>query len=327
MLSSTSPMASSMPREVSTWTPISFISILMLLQISVLPATANIREIPISIQNCLLAWSSGIRNSSSTLKRLPLLTSLKTSIVPPISSTMLFVIAMPRPVPWTLFVVLFSARVKASNMVSKYSGVIPYPSSSTSIRMCSYWLERCFSPIIRNQIFPRSCVYFTALESRLINIWLILVSSPIKYSCLIFITSTWNNCSFAFAMGRIMASMEDTKSFKVNSSTFRTTLPLSILDTSKTSLIKLSRCCPDAVIFLVYSLTLSGLSASFASSVVNPRTAFIGVRISCDILERNVVFELLAICAACNASASRLLCISRSASRSFLIRSCCRWLK
>ena len=35
------------------------------------------------------------------------------------------VMAMPRPVPCTLLVVLFSARVKASKMVSKYSGVMP----------------------------------------------------------------------------------------------------------------------------------------------------------------------------------------------------------
>ena len=52
-------------------------------------------------------------------------TWLDTSMVPPISSTMLLVMAMPRPVPWTLLVVLFSARVNASKMVSRYSGVMP----------------------------------------------------------------------------------------------------------------------------------------------------------------------------------------------------------
>ena len=36
----------------------------------------------------------------------------KITAVPPMSSTMLLVIAMPRPVPWILLVVLFSARVK-----------------------------------------------------------------------------------------------------------------------------------------------------------------------------------------------------------------------
>ena len=88
-------------------------------------------------------------------------------------------------------------------------------------------------------------------------------------------------------------------------------------------MIRLSRCCPDAMIFFVYSRTFSGFSASLASSVVNPITAFIGVRISWDIFERNMVLELLAICAACSASASCLLYSSRSRSRSSLSLSCC----
>ena len=66
-----------------------------------------------------------MRSSSSTRNREPLSTWLDTSMVPPISSTMLLVMAMPRPVPCTLLVVLFSALVKASKMVSRYSGVMP----------------------------------------------------------------------------------------------------------------------------------------------------------------------------------------------------------
>ena len=141
------------------------------------------------------------------------------------------------------------------------------------------------------------------------------------------VTSTLKFCSLASAIGRIIASTEDTRSFRVNSLTVSTTFPLSILDTSSISLIRLSRCWPDAVIFFVYSLTLTGFSASLASKAVKPRTAFIGVRISCDIFDKNIVLELLAICAACNASASLLLCISLSFSRSFLTLSCCFWLK
>ena len=134
------------------------------------PPNASILEIPLSFQNCRSACPSGIRNSKSTRKILPLSTSLETSMVPPISSTMFFVIAIPSPVPCTLFVVLFSALVKASKILSRYSGVMPYPSSSTSILICSNWLERCPRPIIRNQIFPPAGVYFTALERRLISI-------------------------------------------------------------------------------------------------------------------------------------------------------------
>ena len=181
--------------------------------------------------------------------------------------------------------------------------------------------------MIRSQIFPPSWVYFTALDRRLIKIWLILVSSPIKYSCFTPVTVTSKICPLASAAGRIMASTDEIILLKVNSPIVSTTFPLSILDTSKTSLIRLSKCCPDAVIFFVYSFTFTTLSASFASNEVNPNIAFIGVRISCDILERKVVFELLAICATCSASANCLLCTSRSLSRSFLILFCCLWLK
>ena len=142
--------------------------------------------------------------------------------------------------------------------------------------------------MMRNQILPFSWVYFTALDRRLSRIWLILVSSPTRRSCRIPVTSTWSACPLAFAMGRMIASTEETTSFKANSSRFSTTLPLSILDTSRISLIRLSRCWPEDMIFLVYSRTFAGFSASAARSVVKPRTAFMGVRMSWDMLERNV---------------------------------------
>ena len=68
-----------------------------------------------------------------------------------------------------------------------------------------------------------------------------LVSSPSRYSCFTPVTVTLNFCSLAFAMGRMIASTDDTRSFRVNSSTESTTLPLSILETSRISLIRLSR--------------------------------------------------------------------------------------
>ena len=127
---------------------------------------------------------------------------------------------------------------------------------------------------------------------------MIRVSSPIRYSWRIPDTSTWNVCPLAFAIGWMIASTEETTSFREKRSKFSTTFPLSILETSSMSLIRLSRCWPEAMIFFVYSRTLAGFSASMESSVVNPRTAFMGVRISCDMLERNMVLEWLAIWAA-----------------------------
>ena len=49
------------------------------------------------------------------------------------------------------------------------------------------------------------------------------------------------------------------------------------------------------MIFLVYSRTLMGFSASLDKRVVKPSTAFMGVRMSWDMLERNTVLDSLAI--------------------------------
>ena len=61
---------------------------------------------------------------------------------------------------------------------------------------------------------------------------------------------------------------------------------------------RLSRCWPEAVIFLVYSRTLTGSLESLASREVKPSTAFMGVRMSWDMLDRKVVLDSLAIWAA-----------------------------
>ena len=156
---------------------------------------------------------------------------------------------------------------------------------------------------------------------------MIRVSSPSRYSCRTPFTSRWKLCLLALAMGWMMASTEATTSLRENFSRFRTTFPLSIFDTSRISLMRLSRCWPEEVIFLVYSRTLAGLSASLARSVVNPSTAFMGVRISWDMLERKVVLDSLAIWAARRASESCWLWIFRSSSCSSRSLSCCRQLR
>ena len=66
---------------------------------------------------CTLSASASMGNSSTTSKRVPLPVALSTRMVPPIRSTMLLVMAMPRPVPCTLLVPDFSSRVKGSKRV------------------------------------------------------------------------------------------------------------------------------------------------------------------------------------------------------------------
>ena len=82
----------------------------------------------------------------------------------------------------------------------------------------------------------------------------------------------------------------------------KTVFPASILLISKTSLIIPNRCCDEISILSAYSITLSLLSASCLIKEVIPIIAFIGVRISCDILDRNSVFALFAFSAVCSAS-------------------------
>ena len=88
----------------------------------------------------------------------------------------------------------------------------------------------------------------------------------------------------------------------------RCILPLSIRLISRTSLIRLSRWFPDVIIFFRYSFTWSFWSMWVVASAVNPTMAFMGVRISWDILDRNVLLALFARFACKRASSSRFFC-------------------
>ncbi len=66
-----------------------------------------------------------IGSVSTTSKRLPFPSSLCTKISPPISSMIFFVIAIPSPVPCTLFVTELSALVNGSKICCTNSSVMP----------------------------------------------------------------------------------------------------------------------------------------------------------------------------------------------------------
>ena len=78
----------------------------------------------------------------------------------------------------------------------------------------------------------------------------------------------------------------------------RLTFPLSILDISSTSLIRLSRCLLEVFIFSRQSLIFSGDSRLAWAIVVMPMIAFMGVRISWDMEERKLVLAAFATLAA-----------------------------
>ena len=106
----------------------------------------------------------------------------------------------------------------------------------------------------------------------------------------------------ARAWGSIMAYRSSTSWGRLNSDTFRLVLPLSILLMSRMSLMRLSRCWLEEEIFRVYSRTFSGCSASRPSSTEKPTMAFMGVRMSWDMLARKLLLASLAALAVWRAS-------------------------
>ena len=97
------------------------------------------------------------------------------------------------------------------------------------------------------------------------------------------------------------------------------TFPLSILDMSRISLIRLSRSLPERMILLKHSSSLALSSISFLAISAKPRMAFMGVLISWDILFRNTLLALLADSAMAKASSSFFLASCSLLKRSWML--------
>ena len=147
-----------------------------------------------------------------------------------------------------------------------------------------------------NQISPPAGVNFRALPKIFDNIRLICTASPVTRSWVRSFTliSIFNPLSAVCSCVMLMKSSISSGSTK--SSSFNETFPLSILLISKTSLIRPSSCFEEVVILVRHAFTLSCLLISIAAMAVRPMMAFIGVRISCDILNKNCDFAELARC-------------------------------
>ena len=231
-------------------------------------------------------------------------------ITPPMRSTRFLVMAMPSPVPWMPLVVEFSSRLKGSNTVRRKSGLMPMPLSRTIKRRWAYWGVVGASSSTVREMAPPSGVYLMALDSRLIRIWFRCSLSPSSSSAGRPFTWKSKDCSRAWAWGSRMLYSSSISSGREKGATFREVLPLSILLMSSTSLMRLSRWWLEEVIFRVYSRTLAASSASLASRVVKPMMAFMGVRMSWDILDRNALLASLARLAWDRASRRRVFCSS-----------------
>ena len=91
----------------------------------------------------------------------------------------------------------------------------------------------------------------------------------------------------------MLTTASDTSRREIRSSV-NVSFPLSIFDISSTSLIRPSRCLLDKAIFLRQCCTCSISSMCVVAIAVIPTIAFIGVRISWLMFERNSLLALVA---------------------------------
>ena len=168
------------------------------------------------------------------------------------------------------------------------------------------------------QISPPSCVYFTAFPMILTAICRSRKGSPNRRSlsiCPIAICRLWFFCC---ACGRTITAISCTKSASEKASSLIAIRPLSIRDISSTSFTRLIKCVDAVCIFKRQSCTLAFSSIWDNPMEAIPRIAFIGVRISWDILDKKALFALFAASAASSACVSfALTCSSFFASPSF----------
>ena len=166
----------------------------------------------------------------------------------------------------------------------------------------------CASSSTCSAIMPPSGVYFTAFDSRFSRICRTRSWSAANRRWHTFTASSVSSCSFAVVCGRMMVSTSRSRSSRLQHSSCSSMAPLSIFDMSSTSLIRLSRCCDDAWMVARHSSVFSQFPALSRAICVMPMMALMGVRMSCDIFAKNVLFawfDCSAITSAC-CSRSRL---------------------
>ena len=165
-----------------------------------------------------------------------------TSMLPPIISTSRRVMVRPRPVPPYLRVTEPSAWVKAWNSRATWAWSMPMPLSRTSMRSCT----RCGSCCrLRTTTATWPCsVNFTALPIRLVRIWPRRRGSPTRACTTSGATSNSSSRPFAWAFSATTDDTCSSVSSSRNSTASISSLPASILEKSRISLITPSSDCP-----------------------------------------------------------------------------------
>ena len=135
-------------------------------------------------------------------------------------------------------------------------------------------------------------MYFTAFVRIFVMICFTRISSPKSRFGVLLSKSSFSSRSFASA--RVLTIF--TRSFNTDESSYSTgtisILSASILEKSSISFIRPRSVSPAVLMLAEYSRIFSSLHSRRIISFM-PSTAFIGVRISCDMFERNADFAWL----------------------------------
>ena len=221
-----------------------------------------------------------------------------------------FTMAIPRPVPSMWSTALLRTRSKGTKICSRNAGLMPMPSSSQ--RKLSQTVPASSPGRWENRarMWPPSGVYFTAFPMIFTRICRRWSGSPSRLSSQIRPMSKTRLCPFCSAWDRTMTAVSWTRSARENLSWLMVIRPLSIRDRSSTSLTRLIRWEEAVRILSRQSCTRAFSSIWLRAMVVMPIMAFIGVRMSWDMLERKRLLASLARSAF--SSASRRAWFSRS---------------
>ena len=177
-----------------------------------------------------------------TSKTVPLPTSLRTVIPPPMSSAIWRQMVRPSPVPPNRRVVVLSACTKGSNRVERASGDTPMPVSATErVRT----LARAGTGASTVRETSPSLVNFRALETRLPISWRTRTGSPRQIPRASSRTSRTRLRPLAEATGSKVSKTSPAISVMSKGMSSRSSRPASIFDTSRMSSTILSRLAPD----------------------------------------------------------------------------------
>ncbi len=175
-------------------------------------------------------------------KRLPTPGVLLTLMVPPISSTSCLEMVRPRPVPPYLREIEPSAWLNDWNSLASCSSFMPIPVSLTEKRRDSASAPRS-TTCTATTISPFS-VNLTALLVRLIRIWPRRSGSPISVAGTPRSTLNTTSTRLASLLSSVTLDRCSKMSPSLNGTDSSVSLPASILEKSRMSLITPSRCSP-----------------------------------------------------------------------------------